>query len=159
MHQFDKFLSINVASDFSLINSLFFPNKWLNVSRWNICRIVHRELGLFMAVWIYSSDSALRSILLVMSFLQYVNTLLFIHPWPLTKFFFWKMPNWQDNWQSKWHLSWNPFKQKLFELQYLSFRSKTLHDFQNYTMITKNVVISSVLLFKATYIDNFAVKS
>ena len=91
MHQFDKFLSINVASDFSLIYSLFFPNKWLNVSRWNICRIVHRELGLFMAVWIYSSDSALRSILLVMSFLQYVNTLLFIYPWPLTTFFFWNM--------------------------------------------------------------------
>ena len=70
---------------------MFFPNKWLNVSRWNICRIVHRELGLFMAVWIYSPDSALRSILLVMSFLQYVNTLLVIYPWPLTKFFFWNM--------------------------------------------------------------------
>ena len=67
---------------------MFFYNDWLNVSRWNICRIVHRELGLFMAVWIYSPDSALRSILLVMSFLQYVNTLLFIYPWPLTTFFF-----------------------------------------------------------------------
>ena len=91
MQQFDKFSSIEVASDLAWWIYIFFPNKWMDVSRWSICRIVHRKLGLFMAVWIYSPDSALRSILLVMSFLQYVNTLLFIYRWPLTTFFFWNV--------------------------------------------------------------------
>ena len=56
MHQFDKFSSIEVASDLAWWIYIFFPNKWMDVSRWSICRIVRRKLRLFMAVWIYSRD-------------------------------------------------------------------------------------------------------